>query len=129
MTSDTDRRQQNATAIRDMLAAGDAHDLAKFQSYLAPEFEFVFGNSKAVADPHEWRANAESFHRQFAGLEHRIVRIWTPADDIVIAVLNMGYHRTAGTVVDLPCCDIFRMNTDIKIASYRIYMDLSPALS
>jgi ketosteroid isomerase-like protein len=122
--------KSRAAIIKAHLAAGDSGDTTTQASFFTDDVVIGFGN----LDPIQGKDIAESYARQFLsslkGMRHEIHEIWHPVEDDNLAVAQMTVHYTKldGTVVSLPCINVFRFRGDL-IADDRVYMDINPVFA
>jgi transcriptional regulator of acetoin/glycerol metabolism/ketosteroid isomerase-like protein len=117
-------------AITAMLAAIDAGDLAAAMNYLRDDVRVLFGNLEALVGTGMFAQLFQQLTSSLHAVRHEIHDIWPAANDldVLIATMTAHYTRTDGRRVSLPCCNVFRMS-GVLIAEYRVYMDISPALT
>jgi ketosteroid isomerase-like protein len=122
--------QSRATMIRTMYAASDSGDIDGLLSLLADDVVLAFGNADVVHGKAAVEAQARQVTSKLKGVRHEIHDIWHAAEDadVIIARMTVHYSRLDGTIVSLPCCNIYRMSGDL-IADYRIYMDVNPVFA
>lgn len=122
--------QQN---IRKLYASaeGDTLDLAAFLSCFGPD-----GYVRNIPAQMEFRGAdialvASGMAEGFPDIHREIFSIDVARDMVVVELAIRGTHRGAlmtpkgplaatGKVVDVPCCDVFRMK-DVKIAAFHCY--------
>jgi len=116
--------------IRDLFVATDTFDVDQVIPFLDAHMEFRFGNAQPLLDLQAFRSMVIQFNASLGGIRHEIKSLWTiPEERIVIAVLVVHYTRLDGSQVSLPCCDVFRLGANDKIATYDIFMDINPVFS
>jgi len=122
--------QSRATMIRNMYAASDSGDIDGVLGLLTEDVVLVFGNADVVHGKAAVEAQARQVTSKLKGVRHEIHDIWHAAEDadVIIARMTVHYCRLDGTIVSLPCCNIYRMSGDL-IADYRIYMDVNPVFA
>jgi ketosteroid isomerase-like protein len=116
--------------IRDLFAAADARDADRSAAFLAEDFVFRFGNADPISDVEAFRQMATEFNASLAGLRHEIRSILaTDREGVVVTELAVHYTRLDGSVISLPCCNIFALDGDLKVTRYQIFMDISPVFA
>jgi ketosteroid isomerase-like protein len=112
-----------------MFAAGDSGDVDGLLGFLTDDVVLVFGNGEPV---HKdgirdlWGQVVSTLK----GVRHEIHDIWHAAEDadVLIARMTVHYSKLDGSVVSLPCVNVFRLRDEL-IADYRIYIDASPVFA
>jgi ketosteroid isomerase-like protein len=119
--------QSRAEIIRAMFAAADGGDMDGQLNFLTDDVVLVFGNADAVLGKDAIKTQASEFLATLKGVRHEIHEMFHAAEDadVLIALMTVHYSRLDGSVVSLPCCNVFRMTGDL-VADYRIYMDVNP---
>jgi ketosteroid isomerase-like protein len=127
LSVDVAAHQKTITAV---LAAIDAGDLAAATRHLCDDVTIVFGNLEALVGTAMFTQLFQQFTSSLQAVRHEVHDIWQAANDldVLIATMTAHYTRTDGASVSLPCCNVFRMSGAL-IAEYRVYMDISPALT
>jgi ketosteroid isomerase-like protein len=127
LSEDVTAHQRAITAV---LAAIDAGDLAAATRQLCDDVTILFGNLEPLVGAAMFTQLFQQFASSLRAVRHEIHDIWPAANDpdVLIATLTAHYTRTDGRRVSLPCCNVFRMRGGL-IAEYRVYMDISPALT
>jgi ketosteroid isomerase-like protein len=117
-------------AVRTLFAAVDAGDLNVALQTMTDDVRFSFGSTPATRGAAGFAASAAVLADMVKSMSHDLSTIWTTqgADPAVICEMTVTYHRHDGTMVSLPCVNVFRFR-DALIADYRIYMDISPVLA
>jgi ketosteroid isomerase-like protein len=118
--------QPRADMIREMFAAGDRGDTDRLLSFLTDDVVLVFGNAEPVGRggiKEQWGQIMSTLK----GIRHEIHDIWHAAEDpdVLIARMTVHYSKLDGSVVSVPCVNVFRLKGDL-VADYRIYIDVSP---
>jgi limonene-1,2-epoxide hydrolase len=86
---------------------------------------YRFGNAPPAVGREAIRQSTKASHLdQITGLSFDIKAIWEQ-NNAVICEMEINYARTDGSVLTLPCTDIFHMEGDL-VREMRIYMDPSP---
>jgi ketosteroid isomerase-like protein len=127
MSEDFASQQQAITAV---LAAIDAGEVAAATRHLCDDVTIVFGNFEPLIGAAAFTQLFGQFTSSLQAVRHEIHQIWPAANDLDVLIVTMTAHytRTDGRPVSLPCCNVFRMS-GARIAEYRVYMDISPALA
>lgn len=122
--------QSPADRVRSMFAASDGGDIDSMLGYLTDDVVLAFGNAEPVRGKAAVRAQAGQVTSQLKAVRHEIHDIWQAREDAdaIVARMTVHYTRLDGSVVSLPCCNIFRLKGG-RIADYRIYMDGNPVFA
>lgn len=117
-------------AIRGLFVAADERDVERTVAFLDPEIEFRFANAEPVHGIDEVRAGITEFNASIAAIHHRIESLWVVDNGgVVITVLDVHYTRLDGTQLNLPCCNVFGLGPDMKVRTYRIFMNIDPVFA
>jgi ketosteroid isomerase-like protein len=122
--------ESRADMIRTMFATSDSGNIDGLLGFLTDDVVLVFGNADAVRGKAAVEAQSRQVTSRLKGVRHEIHDIWQVGEnaDVVIARMTVHYSRLDGSIVSLPCCNIFRMRSDL-VADYRIYMDVNPVFA
>jgi ketosteroid isomerase-like protein len=120
----------DADMIRAMIAAGDRSDTDGLLTCLSDDDVLVFGNSDPVVGKEAILTQWREFLSTLKGIRHEIHDLWHAAEDpdVVIARMTVHYSKLDGSIVTVPCVNVFGMQGDL-VADYRIYIDVSPVLA
>jgi len=121
----TDPAPNNADLIRTLLQAVDNADNDTIAACTAKDVHFRFGNAPPTNTRSDLLAAAGSFRGTIAALRHTILNMWDVNGDTVIATMDVYYRRLDGRELNLPCCNIFRIDNGL-VVDYLIYMDVNP---
>lgn len=117
-----------ATDVGDLLgrrfAAVDAKDLDAFRAVHREAHHFVFGGRPPVVGLNEMSTQVEGFWAAIGGLNHHVQRVAAVGDTVYVESV-IEYERLDGRVVQVPCCDVFRVEAG-AIAETRAYLDQGP---
>jgi len=119
--------RSRAAIISAHFAASDSFDIEEMGSFLADDVVMVFGNHEPLQGRKAVEEYAHQFFPTLKGIRHEIHDMWQAAEDADVFISRMTVHYTKldGTVVSLPCVNVFRMRDDL-IAEDRIHMDITP---
>jgi ketosteroid isomerase-like protein len=117
-------RQSPLHHARAIFAAFDAKDVVALAALMTDDVRLQLGNADIVNGKAEFVEALETFFGSVAGFRHAVMNVWSDSD-AVIAELRVHYTRLDGTVVTLPCCNVFRLRNG-AVADYRVYMDITP---
>jgi hypothetical protein len=101
----------------------DASDAAGFVDFLTPDAQFRFGNAPAIQGTREIGAAVAGFFSSIRSSRHRLVESWGTAESAGCEG-EVTYTRHDGSVITIPFANVFQLRA-LKIASYRIYIDIS----
>lgn len=110
--------------LPDLFRAIDDQDIDAFLAFLTPDGEFRFGSAPAIHGHDAIRAAVTDFYATFAALSHRVLRLWSDDDTLVVEGLTT-YTRHDGSRVTVPFADVFDLEGD-QIRRYAIYADVAP---
>jgi hypothetical protein len=88
---------------------------------------YQFGNFEVCLDKADIKKAADAFFSQISAVFHEIKMMWETGDT-VFAEMDVIYRRKDGSVVELPCCNIFRLEGN-KFSELRIFMDINPVFN
>ena len=110
--------------VKQLFARGEAFDSEGFISFFIDTPVYQFGNLEPCLNKAAIKKSVDSFFSQVSALYHEIKMMWE-VGDVVFVEMDVIYWRQDGSVVTLPCCDIFRVEGD-KFSELRIFMDANP---
>ncbi|MBE9169705.1 Nif11-like leader peptide family RiPP precursor [Pleurocapsales cyanobacterium LEGE 06147] len=114
----------NVDLVKRLFSRGEAFDSAGFVTFFTDTPVYQFGNFEVCLDKESIKQSADNFFSQIDAVYHEIKMIWEVAD-LVFVEMDVTYWRKDGSVVSLPCSDIFRVEGD-KFSELRIFMDVNP---
>jgi hypothetical protein len=87
----------------------------------------VFGNNPPAVGKEAIGAAIGGFWSMIGGLRHERRNLWF-VNDGATAVLEVVTHYTTkgGAAVPIPCVSLLDRNTDGKVTSLRVHIDLAP---
>ena len=124
----TDAPLNNVDLVRTLIHAVDNADNDTIAACTAKDVHFRFGNAQPTTTQSELLAAAGSFRGGIAALRHTILNMWEVDGGTVIATMDVYYRRLDGGELNLPCCNIFRVE-DGRVVDYLIYMDVNPVIA
>ncbi|GAX38302.1 EthD domain-containing protein [Nodularia sp. NIES-3585] len=107
-----------------LFARGEAFDSEGFIQFFTETPVYQFGNFAPCFTKATIKQSVDAFFSQVSALYHEIKMMWE-VGDVVFVEMDVIYWRKDGSVVTLPCCDIFRLEGD-KFSELRIFMDANP---
>ncbi|MGL5938799.1 MAG: EthD domain-containing protein [Waterburya sp.] len=107
-----------------LFARGEAFDAQGFIEFFTDTPLYQFGNYPPCFSKAEIEQSIKAFFSQVTALYHDIKMMWEVGDTLFVE-MDVTYWRKDGSVVNLPCCDIFRLK-DGKFSELRIFMDANP---
>lgn len=110
--------------ITRLFARGEAFDSDGFIEFFTDTPVYQFGNFAPCFTKDAIKKSVGAFFSQVSALYHEIKMLWE-IGDVVFVEMDVIYWRKDGSVVTLPCCDIFRLEGD-KFSELRIFMDANP---
>jgi ketosteroid isomerase-like protein len=111
------------TCIR-LFGRGEAFDAEGFVGFFTDKPMYHFGNGEPCLSKAAIKDSVSAFFGSVAALYHDVRNVWE-VGDVVFVEMDVMYWRKDGTLVVLPCCDIFRFEGH-KIQELRIYEDANP---
>ena len=116
-----------STWIDDYYADVDAMRLAAFVERHSDDAAVVFGNNPPAVGKEAIGAAIGGFWSMIGGLRHERRNLWF-VNDGATAVLEVVTHYTTkgGAAVPIPCVSLLDSNTDGKVTSLRVSIDLAP---
>ena len=115
--------------IEAVFAAIDSGDIAGATNHFRNDVTVHFANLAPLVGADAFVGLYQRFTDSLRAVRHEIHDIWSAAEtpNVLIARMTAHYTKCDESTVSLPCCNIFGMASD-RIADYRVYMDISPAL-
>eukprot|EP00899_Mesostigma_viride_P027846 jgi/Mesvir1/8246/Mv12522-RA.2 len=110
--------------VRRLFSRGEAHDSAGFITFFVDKPLYQFGNFEVALTHDGIFGGAENFFSNINAVYHDIKQMWE-VDGNVFVEMDVAYWRPDGSLVTLPCFDIFRFE-GYKISELRIFMDCNP---
>lgn len=107
-----------------LFARGEAFDSQGFIEFFTDTPLYQFGNYPPCFSKAEIKQSAETFKTLVSAVYHDIKMMWEFGDTLIVE-MDVTYWRKDGSVVTLPCCDIFRLENN-KFSELRIFMDVNP---
>jgi ketosteroid isomerase-like protein len=111
-------------AAYEFLCAIDAGDIDRISTLLSPDVCLRFGNEEPVHGLADASARIAGLLSTVSTLSHELCETWVRTDAVICEV-EITYERRDGSVITLPCVDVFRLSNGL-IADYRAYMDINP---
>jgi limonene-1,2-epoxide hydrolase/alkylhydroperoxidase/carboxymuconolactone decarboxylase family protein YurZ/catechol 2,3-dioxygenase-like lactoylglutathione lyase family enzyme len=115
---------QNADLVKRLFSRGEAFDAAGFVTFFTDNPVYQFGNFDVCFDKQSIKQSADNFFSQIDAVYHEI-KMMQEVGDVVFVEMDVLYWRKDGSMISLPCCDIFRVEGD-KFSELRIFMDVNP---
>ena len=114
----------NADLVKRLFSRGEAFDSEGFITFFTDNPVYQFGNFDVCLDKESIKKSADNFFSQIRAVYHEIKMMWE-VGDVVFVEMDVAYWRKDGSMISLPCCDIFRVEGD-KFSELRIFMDVNP---
>jgi ketosteroid isomerase-like protein len=111
-------------AAHEFLSAIDAGDVSRITAFLSPDIRMRFGNDEPIHGLADVSARIAGLLSAVTALSHAICETWVHTDTVICEV-EITYERRDGSLITLPCVDVFRLSNGL-IADYRAYMDINP---
>jgi ketosteroid isomerase-like protein len=106
-----------------LFATIDAGDAAGFVGFLAADAQFRFGNAPVVKGSDAIGTAVTGFFASIRSSRHQLLESWC-AKESAGCEGEVTYTRHDGSIMTFPFANVFQMRGS-KIASYRIYIDIS----
>ncbi|WP_226889422.1 nuclear transport factor 2 family protein [Nostoc sp. MG11] len=113
--------------VKRLFSRGEAFDSEGFITFFTDTPVYQFGNFDVCLDKAAIKKSADAFFSQISAVYHEIKMMWEIAD-VVFVEMDVTYWRKDGSVITLPCCDIFRVEGN-KFSELRIFMDVNPVFN
>ena len=110
--------------VQRLFARGESKDSQGFCEFFTDTPVYQFGNFEICFDKAAIKNSADNFNSQVLAVYHEIKTMWE-VGDVVFVEMDVFYWRLDGSMVVLPCCDIFRVEGN-KFSELRIFMDINP---
>jgi limonene-1,2-epoxide hydrolase len=114
----------NADLVKQLFSRGEAFDSEGFITFFTDNPVYQFGNFEVCLDKAAIKKSADNFFSQISAVYHDIKMMWEVGDAVFVE-MDVTYWRKNGSVITLPCCDIFRVEGE-KFSELRIFMDVNP---
>ena len=111
-----------ANIVKQFLTQNKSID--EFAAYFTPDALYSVGNAEPIAGRDRIQSAAIYFRQQVKSVLHQIQAIWE-WEDTVICELEVTYTRHDGTVLQLPCLDVFHLQGNL-FRELHVYIDISP---
>ena len=113
-----------ADIVKQLFSRGESFDGEGFASFFTDNPVYQFGNFDVCFDKDAILKSSDNFDSKISAVYHEIKMMWE-VGDVVFVEMDVTYWRNDGSVITLPCFDIFRFEGN-KIAELRIFMDVNP---
>ncbi|WP_242039603.1 nuclear transport factor 2 family protein [Anabaena sphaerica] len=117
----------NTDLVKRLFSRGEAFDSEGFITFFTDTPVYQFGNFDVCLDKEAIKKSADAFFSQIDAVYHEIKMIWE-VGNVVFVEMDVLYWRKDGSVISLPCSDIFRVQGD-KFSELRIFMDVNPVFN
>ena len=114
----------SSALVKQLFSRGEAFDSEGFITFFTDDPVYQFGNFEPCLDKAAIRKSADNFFSNISGVYHDIKMMWE-VGDVVFVEMDVTYWRKDGSIITLPCFDIFRLEGN-KFAELRIFMDVNP---
>ncbi|MBD2203576.1 nuclear transport factor 2 family protein [Calothrix sp. FACHB-1219] len=114
----------NTDLVKRLFSRGEAFDSAGFVTFFTDTPVYQFGNFDVCLDKESIKKSADAFFSKIDAVYHEIKVIWEEGDAVFVE-MDVLYWRKDGSMISLPCFDIFRVEGD-KFSELRIFMDVNP---
>jgi alkylhydroperoxidase/carboxymuconolactone decarboxylase family protein YurZ/ketosteroid isomerase-like protein/catechol 2,3-dioxygenase-like lactoylglutathione lyase family enzyme len=110
--------------VKRLFSRGEAFDPDGFITFFTDTPVYQFGNFEVCFDKAAIKKSAQAFFSAISAVYHDLKMMWE-VGDVVFVEMDVTYWRKDGSVISLPCCDLFRVEGD-KFSELRIFMDVNP---
>ena len=114
----------SSSLVKQLFSRGEAFDSEGFITFFTDDPVYQFGNFEPCLDKAAIKKSADNFFGNISGVYHDIKMMWE-VGDVVFVEMDVTYWRKDGSIITLPCFDIFRLEGN-KFAELRIFMDVNP---
>lgn len=118
---------KNIDLVKRLFSRGEAFDSEGFVTFFTDTPVYQFGNFDVCLDKQSIKKSADNFFSQINAVYHEIKAMWE-VGDVVFVEMDVAYWRKDGSMISLPCSDIFRVEGD-KFSELRIFMDVNPVFN
>lgn len=112
--------------------AVDAQQADNLIQYISSDIRLQMANLEPTVGVESFISAFKSAEQRFDAIEHYIQGIWigTWEKGNVISVEAIArYHFNDGLLTELPVTSTLRLDSDMKVCDYRIFMDPTPAFA
>jgi ketosteroid isomerase-like protein len=113
-----------ADIIVRLFGRGEAFDSDGFIKFFTDTPVYQFGNGDVCLNKEAIWKSVSAFFSAVSALYHELKMLWEHGDTVFVE-MDVLYWRKDGSMVSLPCTDIFRLEGD-KVSELRIFMDANP---
>ena len=117
----------NTDMVKRLFSRGEAFDSEGFITFFTDTPLYQFGNFDVCLDQPSIKSSADNFFSKIDAVYHEIKMMWEVGDAVFVE-MDVLYWRKDGSMVSLPCFDIFRVEGD-KFSELRIFMDVNPVFN
>ena len=118
---------KNTDLVKRLFSRGEAFDSEGFITFFTDKPVYQFGNFDVCLNKDSIKKSADNFFSQINAVYHEIKMMWE-VGNVVFVEMDVLYWRKDGSMISLPCCDIFRVEGD-KFSELRIFMDVNPVFN
>ncbi|HEY9850432.1 MAG TPA: nuclear transport factor 2 family protein [Leptolyngbyaceae cyanobacterium] len=119
--------EKNIDLVKRLFSRGEAFDSEGFITFFTDTPVYQFGNFDVCLDKASIKQSADNFFSRISAVYHEIKAMWEEGDAVFVE-MDVTYWRKDGSVISLPCFDIFRVEGD-KFSELRIFMDVNPVFN
>jgi ketosteroid isomerase-like protein len=110
--------------VKQLFSRGESFDTQGFTNFFTDTPFYQFGNFEVCLDKAAIQKSVENLFSKISAVYHEIKKMWEIGNTVFVE-MDVTYWRKDGSVISLPCCDIFRLEGD-KFSELRIFMDVNP---
>ena len=110
--------------VKRLFSRGESFDAAGFAAFFTETPVYQFGNYPMCLDRSAIERSANAFFSQITAVYHDI-KSMVEIDNTVFVEMDVLYWRPDGSMIALPCADIFRFEGE-HFTELRIFMDVNP---
>lgn len=119
--------ESRETMIRELCAAADAGDGARFASFFGEDATFRFANFDELTGRAAIAASTEATVHAIWPTRHRVEQVAEIGDQLFCR-FTILVDPPGSAELALPCVTVVEVGTDGLITDYRVHMDIAPAL-
>ncbi|ARV57293.1 hypothetical protein BZZ01_00445 [Nostocales cyanobacterium HT-58-2] len=97
--------------VLQLFSRGESFDPDGFITFFTDTPVYQFGNFEVCFDKAAIKKSAENFLSRISAVYHEIKMMWESGNTVFVE-MDITYWRKDGSIICLPCCDIFRLEGD-----------------
>lgn len=126
-TTNLSQAGRMAVAAMSLFTRGESFDTAGFAKLFIEAPVYQFGSFPLATNRAAIKSSADDFFTKIQAVYHDIKTLKEDGDTLLVE-MDVQYWRNDGSLVVLPCADIFRMEGEL-FSELRIFMDVNPVFN